>query len=51
MSASSVSVRKIPQIRIGATVGRACEDTETLRPLILADVDAFRLNFPHGDCD
>ena len=34
--------------KIVATVGPACQDKETLRSLIKAGVDIFRLNFSHG---
>ena len=44
-------VRKLAKTRIVATVGPACGDTETLRQLILAGVDVFRLNFAHGSHD
>ncbi len=35
--------------KIVATVGPASQSPETLRELILAGVDVFRLNFSHGD--
>jgi len=44
-------VRKLAKTRIVATVGPACEDAETLKQLILAGVDIFRLNFAHGNYD
>ena len=37
--------------KIVATVGPASDDTETLRGLIQAGVDVFRLNLSHGDHD
>ncbi|GAP14580.1 pyruvate kinase [Longilinea arvoryzae] len=37
--------------KIVATIGPSCEDTETLRKLILAGVDVARLNFSHGTHD
>ena len=40
--------RKLVKTRIIATVGPACEDSDTLRELIVAGVDIFRLNFAHG---
>ena len=41
-------VRKLTKTRIVATVGPACEDPDTLKQLVLAGVDVFRLNFAHG---
>jgi pyruvate kinase len=35
--------------KIVATVGPSCENTETLRQMILAGATTFRLNFSHGD--
>ena len=40
--------RKLVKTRIIATVGPACEDADTLKELIIAGVDIFRLNFAHG---
>jgi pyruvate kinase len=37
--------------RIVATVGPACDDSDTLERLIDAGVDVFRLNFSHGSHD
>ncbi|MEZ6121918.1 MAG: pyruvate kinase [Planctomycetaceae bacterium] len=45
---SPVPCRKLVKTRIIATVGPASEDAETLRELIVAGVDIFRLNFAHG---
>lgn len=47
-AADSKSHRKLVKTRIIATVGPACEDAGTLRELIIAGVDIFRLNFAHG---
>lgn len=44
----TISQRKLVKTRIIATVGPACEDADTLRELIIAGVDIFRLNFAHG---
>ena len=41
-------VRKLTKTRIVATVGPACEEPDTLKQLVLAGVDVFRLNFAHG---
>ena len=52
MTSSSVPpVRKLAKTRIVATVGPASADHTTLRQLILAGVDVFRLNFAHGSHD
>lgn len=40
--------RHLVKTRIVATVGPACENEDTLRELIVAGVDVFRLNFAHG---
>lgn len=37
--------------KIVATVGPACANTETLRKMILAGANTFRLNFSHGTHD
>ena len=37
--------------KIVATVGPACSSRDTLRQLVLAGVDVFRLNFSHGSYD
>lgn len=42
------SHRKLVKTRIIATVGPACEDSDTLRELVVQGVDIFRLNFAHG---
>lgn len=47
-AAGTTPHRKLVKTRIIATVGPACEDAATLRGLILAGVDIFRLNFAHG---
>lgn len=38
----------LTKTKIVATVGPASQDRETIRALILAGVDVFRLNFAHG---
>ncbi len=38
-------------VRIVATVGPSCRDSETLRRMILAGADVFRMNFSHGNYD
>lgn len=43
--------RHLVKTRIVATVGPACENEDTLRELIIAGVDIFRLNFAHGQHD
>ncbi|MEQ9410167.1 MAG: pyruvate kinase [Fuerstiella sp.] len=43
--------QRLVKTRIIATVGPACEETETLKKLIIAGVDIFRLNFAHGSHD
>lgn len=50
-TASSVPTRQLPKTRVIATVGPACASRETLRSLIIAGVDVFRLNFAHGQHD
>jgi pyruvate kinase len=40
--------RRLAKTRIIATVGPASEDYETLKKLVMAGVDVFRLNFAHG---
>lgn len=42
------SHRKLVKTRIIATMGPACEDTDTIRNLIVEGVDIFRFNFAHG---
>ena len=39
---------RLTRTKIIATVGPACGSPETLRDLVLAGVDIFRLNFAHG---
>lgn len=41
--------RKPAKTRIIATIGPACEHPDTLKQLMVAGVDVFRLNFAHGD--
>lgn len=48
MAPTNPTRRKLVKTRIIATVGPACEDSETIRQLIIAGVDIFRLNFAHG---
>ena len=48
MAAANPIRRKLVKTRIIATVGPACEDADTIRKLIVAGVDIFRLNFAHG---
>ncbi|MEZ6061419.1 MAG: pyruvate kinase [Planctomycetaceae bacterium] len=43
-----LQIRKLAKTRIIATVGPASENEDTLRRLVLAGVDIFRLNFAHG---
>ena len=45
MVAANPIRRKLVKTRIIATVGPACEDADTIRKLIVAGVDIFRLNF------
>ena len=50
-SRSRTAVELLGQVRtkIVATLGPACSDEETLRALVEAGVDCFRLNLSHGD--
>ena len=43
-----MSEKSFRRTKIVATVGPACNDTETLRKMILAGANTFRLNFSHG---
>lgn len=46
---SNHSIRR--RTKIIATVGPACDSVDTLRELILAGVNVFRLNMAHGNLD
>ncbi len=43
------SLSRYRKAKIIATVGPACRDLDTLRAMIRAGADCFRLNFSHGD--
>jgi pyruvate kinase len=43
-----MSEKSFRRTKIVATVGPACNDTDTLRNMILAGANTFRLNFSHG---
>lgn len=48
-SSSPPSLLNLPRTKLVATVGPASRDPETLRKLIAAGVDVFRLNMAHAD--
>ncbi|MFO0260503.1 MAG: pyruvate kinase, partial [Planctomycetota bacterium] len=46
---STPSLLNLPRTKLVATVGPASREPETLRKLITAGVDVFRLNMAHAD--
>ncbi len=48
---SHLEKSRFVKTKIIATVGPASEDVETMRKLVVAGVDLFRLNFAHGEYD